>query len=63
MLPVRHQSLVLLVAVEVSTGQGGLQEPTAQWGCALPSTVGTEPLHPNELSKAEAEAQGSQGSS
>lgn len=52
MLSIWHQSLVLLVAVDVSIGQVGWQETTGQWGCALASPLGTVPLHPNELSKA-----------
>lgn len=52
MLSIWHQSLVLLVVVDVSIGQVGWQETTGQWGCALASPLGTVPLHPNELSKA-----------
>ena len=63
MLSIWHQSLVLLVAVEVSIGQMRRQEPAGGWGCALPSPVGTMPSHPDELSKAKAKDQGSQGGS
>lgn len=63
MLSIWHQSLVLLVAVQVSIGQVGRQEPAGWWGCALPSPVGTVTLYPNELSKAKAKGQGSRGGS